>query len=70
MLEDNIFQPSRSNWSSPCVIRPKSDHSIRVCADYRKVNTVTKTNVYPIPRIDDCIERIGNCKYLTKKSMY
>ena len=34
MLENNIIQPSRSNWSSPCVIVPKSDQSIRYCTDY------------------------------------
>ena len=66
MLENNIIQPSRSNWSSPCVVVPKSDQNIRFCTDYRKVNTITKTDVYPIPRINDCVDRIGNCKYLTK----
>ena len=66
MLENNIIQPSRSNWSSPCVVVPKSDQSIRFCTDYRKVNTITKTDVYSIPRIDDYVDRIGNCKFLTK----
>ena len=32
----------------------------------RKVNTVTKTDVFPIPRLDDCIDRVGHCKFLTK----
>ena len=66
MLENNIIQPSTSNWSSPCITVPKPDGSIRFCTDYRKVNAVTKTDAYPIPRVDDCIDRVGKAKFLTK----
>ena len=66
MLEHGIIQPSKSDWSSPCVLVPKPDGSVRFCTDYRKVNTVTKTDVFPIPRLDDCIDRVGHCKFLTK----
>ena len=34
--------------------------------DYRKVNSVTKTDSFPIPRIDDCIDKVGNSKYVPK----
>ena len=37
-----------------------------MCTDYRKVNSVTKTDSFPIPRIEDCIDKIGNAKYLTQ----
>ncbi|KAL3866009.1 hypothetical protein ACJMK2_043350 [Sinanodonta woodiana] len=37
-----------------------------MCTDYRKVNSVTKTDSFPLPRIDDCIDKIGNAKYVTK----
>ena len=37
-----------------------------MCTDYRKVNSVTKTDSFPIPRIDDCIDKVGNSKYITK----
>ena len=66
MLDHGIIQPSTSSWSSPCVLVPKPDGSIRFCTDYRKLNAVTKTDVYPIPRIDDCIDRIGSARYLSK----
>ena len=36
-----------------------------MCTDYRKVNSVTKTDSFPIPRIDDCIDKVGNSKYVT-----
>ena len=37
-----------------------------MCTDYRKVNSVTKTDSFPVPRIDDCIDKVGNSKYVTK----
>ena len=69
MLKHNIIRPSSSSWSSPCVLVPKPNGSVRFCTDYRKVNAITKTDVFPIPRVDDCIDRIGSAKYLTKMDL-
>ena len=44
----------------------KPDGSTRFCTDYRRVNAVTKTDSYPIPRIEACIDRIGKAQYITK----
>ena len=66
MLENDIIQSSNSNWSSPCILVLKPDGSVRFCTDYRKVNNVTKTDAYPIPRIDDCIDKIAKSNFLTK----
>ena len=33
-----------------------------MCTDYRKVNSVTKKDSFPIQRIDDCINKVGNSK--------
>ena len=69
MLDNDIIEPSKSEWSSPCVLVPKPDGSYRFCTDYRKVNSVTKTDSYPIPRIDDCIDKIGTAKFVSKFDM-
>ena len=66
MLETGIIEPSSSAWSSPCIIVPKPDKTHRFCTDYRKVNACTKTDSFPIPRVDDCIDRIGKAKYVSK----
>ena len=47
------------------VPKPRQD-SFRFCTDYRKVNMVTKADAYPIPRIDDCIDNVGNANFITK----
>ena len=51
LLENDLIEPSKSNWSSPCILAPKPDGSYRLCTDYRKVNTVTKRNTYSIPEL-------------------
>ena len=60
LLENDFIEPSQSNYSSPCILVPKSNGTYRMCTDYRKVNSVTKTYSFPIPRIDDCIDKVGN----------
>ena len=37
-----------------------------MCTDYRKVNNFSKIDTFPIQRMDDCIDKIGNSKYITK----
>ena len=56
LLENDFIEPSQSNYSSLCILVPKSNGTFRMCTDYRKVNSVTKTYSFPIPRIDDCID--------------
>ena len=66
LLDNDFIEPSQSEWSSPCILVPKPDGTFRMCTDYRKVNSVTKTDTFPIPRIDDCIDNIGQAKYAMK----
>ena len=66
MLANDLIEPSQSSWSSPCLLVPKGDGTHRICTDFRKVNSVTKSDSFPIPRIEDCVDRIGSSKYVTK----
>ena len=65
MLKENIIVPSSSLWSAPIVLVDKPDGSIRFCVDYRKLNLVTKPDAYPMPRLDNLIETIGVCRYIS-----
>ncbi len=65
MLEMGVIEPSRSEWSSPVVIVPKKDGTLRVCIDFRKLNAQSRFDAYPMPRIDDLLERIGQARYIT-----
>ena len=65
MLESKIIRPSRSPWSSPIVMVKKKDKTMRFCIDYRKLNNITKKDVYPLPRIDDNLNALGNASVFT-----
>ena len=69
MLKNNIIEESQSNWSSPCILVPKHDGGFRFCTDFRKVNDKTKSDSFPIPRIADCIDQIGNAKFVSTFDM-
>lgn len=65
LLEHNLAEPSLSPWASPCILVPKPDGTSRLCTDYRKVNSVTVPDSYPLPHIDDLIDNIGKSSYIT-----
>ena len=59
MLRKGVIQPSASPWASPIVLVRKKDGSTRFCVDYRKVNSVTRKDAYPLPRIDDTLDTLA-----------
>ena len=43
----------------------RKDGDIGICIDYRKLNAVPKRDAYPMPRIDDILDELGQAKYTT-----
>ena len=66
MLDLGLIKKGSSSWASPCMLVPKPDGSSRFVIDYRKVNALVKKDAYPLPRIEDCIESIGQAKFISK----
>ena len=66
MLQHHIIEPIDSDWSSLCVLVPKKVGTFRFCTDFCKLNALTKTDSFPLLRIDDCIDRIGKTTYATQ----
>ena len=44
---------------------PKKDGKKRFCIDYRKLNGGTVTENWPLPRIEDILDRLSGSKYFT-----
>ena len=58
MLEEDIIEFSNSPWCSPAVMVRKPNGSFRLCLDFRQLNSVTKPDAFPIPRIEDILSSL------------
>ena len=65
MQVQGVIVPSTSQWASPMVIVPKKDGSVRVCVDFRKTNQLAHLDAYPMPRIDEILDRLGSATYFS-----
>ena len=65
MIELDVVQPSSSPYASPVVLVLKKDNTYRICVDFRKLNSVTKTDIYPLPNIDDALSSFNGCQYFS-----
>ena len=66
MLELGGFEKSVSPYSSPVVLVPKKDGSVRFCIDLRKLNKVTEFDAEPMPNMEEVINRMSGNKFFTR----
>ena len=57
-LEEGIIEPSESEFCSPIVLVKKKDSTYRLCVDYRKINKVIVKDHFPLPLIEDQLDRL------------
>ena len=69
LLANHVIRESHSAWSSPVVPVIKSDGSLRMCIDYRRVNAQTKTEHYPMPNLESSIYSASKMQYFSKLDM-
>lgn len=65
MLKAQIIRPSNSPWSSPVIMVPKKNGTKRMCIDFRKLNKVTQQVQWPLPRIQDILDRMNKSKWFS-----
>lgn len=65
MLADDVIEECESPWGAPVVLVTKKDGGIRVCVDYRKLNAVTVSDGYPMPRIDELLHNAKRTQHMS-----
>ncbi|KAJ7986814.1 hypothetical protein DPEC_G00332290 [Dallia pectoralis] len=58
MRAAGVVEPSESPWMSPVVLVKKKDGTWRYCVDFRQLNDITVKDSYPLPRVDESLDRI------------
>jgi hypothetical protein len=66
LLEQGFIRPSVSPYGAPILFVRKKDGSLRMCVDYRALNKITIKNKYPLPRIDELLDRLHGAKFFSK----
>src|ERR1700742_794266 len=65
LLKMGKIRKSWSPWASPVTLAGKKSGNYRFCIDYRKLNNATKTDAYPLPRIDELLEKFRKGNWFT-----
>ena len=66
LLDNKTISQSNSEWSSPLMMKKKSNGEWRCCGDYRKLNNITKSDAYPVPLIKDLTTRLNKATIFSK----
>ncbi|PIK37921.1 hypothetical protein BSL78_25240 [Apostichopus japonicus] len=65
LLAKGVIKPSTSPYASPVVLVRKTDGTLRLCVDYRKLNGKTRKDAYPLPRIQESLDALTNAKWFS-----
>ena len=65
LLDNQIIRDSHSLYASPIILIKKRTGGFRLCIDYRRLNAITIKDRYPLPLIDDQLDRLGGNRYFT-----
>ena len=70
LLRRGFITPSTSPYGSPVLFVQKKDGSLRMVIDYRALNRQTIKNKYPIPRIDELLDKMHGCRVFSTLDLY
>src|SRR5437762_13817088 len=70
LLKDGKINPSTSPYGAPVLFVKKKDGTLRMCIDYRALNSQTIQNRYALPRIDELFDRLHGAKNYSNREKF
>ena len=65
MLDGGAICPSQSPWCNVVVLVHKKDVGLRFCIDFRRLNSQTKKDAYPLPRVQETMESMAGAQFFS-----
>ncbi|GFU13051.1 hypothetical protein TNCV_2128801 [Trichonephila clavipes] len=65
MLELKIIEPGESDFTSPLILVEAQGKEARPCINFRRLNKVTRTQFFPLPNIEELLEKVSAAKYIS-----
>ena len=69
MVQDSVAEESFSPWAAPVVLVKCKDGRLRYCVDCRRLNDVTVKDAYPLPRVDDLLDHVGDARVFSSLNL-
>lgn len=69
LLDNEMIEECHEDYSHPIVCVTKKDGTIRMCVDYRMVNSHTISPEYPMEHISDLLAKVGAAHYISTLDM-
>ena len=66
ILTNSFIRASKSLTGAPILFDQKSDSSFRLCVNYRDLNNLTIKNRYPLPLIEELLDKLGKAGWFTQ----
>ena len=65
MLDGGAIRPSQSPWCNAVVLVRKKDGGLRFCIDFHRLNSQTKKDAYPLPRMQETMESMVGTQFFS-----
>ncbi|KAK8769473.1 hypothetical protein V5799_014060 [Amblyomma americanum] len=65
MLQLGVIEAGESDYTSPLILVEVPGKEPRPCVDYRRLNSITKDQIYPIPNIEERLEKVSSAQFIS-----
>ena len=69
MLDGGAIRPSKSPWCNTIVLVRKKDGTLWFCIDFRKLNSRTKKDLFPLPHMQETMESMVGARFFSSMDL-